>query len=107
MLENLLKDLTAALNANTAALQAKATDPVAAPVPVTEPVKAEPAAGNTTAGTPVLAYDKDIKPLALALAKKNRVALTEIWTKFGVKVGTELKPEQFAAALADIQAASK
>jgi len=64
-----------------------------APVTATEHQKAAPA------GT--LSYDKDIKGWALAIAKKDRAKLTGpegVWTKLGVKVGTELKPEQWAEA---------
>jgi len=86
--------------------------PAAAPAaPAKEAPKPEPKAPEQTTSAPAtttaLNYEKDIKPIALALAKKSREKLTEIWGKLGVKVGTELKPEQFAQAKALIEEASK
>lgn len=66
----------------------------------------KPAATPPASTGKALNYDTDIKPVALELAKKNRPALTAIWAEFKVKVGSELKPEQFEAALAAINKAS-
>lgn len=55
----------------------------------------------------VLTYEADVKPIALALAKADRAKLSAIWAKLGVKVGSELKPEQLADARRMILEASK
>ena len=68
----------------------KKEKPEAAPAPAPEPVKA-------------LDYDVDIKPAATKLAAKDRDALVGILTSFGVKRGTELKPEQFAEFLGTVK----
>lgn len=102
-----------ALEANTAALLAfggaKGTDsPAPKPAAAKQPEAPKPAAQSPTPqATSDLSYEKDIKPIALALAKKSREALTKIWGALNVKVGTELKPEQFAEAKRLIEDASK
>lgn len=74
-----------------------ATQPTRAPA--TQPTRAKPAAES--AG---IDYVKDVKPKALELANSNRPALLAIYKKFGVSVGTELKPNQYADALRMIEA---
>lgn len=106
MLETRIAELIAALDRNTAAHSGKPA--VAAPKVQPAPAaKEEKPAATTNAEGKALDYEKDIKALALALAKKNRPGLTAIWTELGVKVGSELKPEQLARALALITEASK
>lgn len=80
--------------------------PKAAPQPKAEE---KPAAPATTTPPPAteIAYDRDIKPIALALAKKDRNKLLAIYKELGVNVGTEIKPEQFVKAKELIEAASK
>lgn len=75
--------------------------------PVAPPKQAAKPAEKPAAPSGPLSYDKDIKPIALALAKKNREALTRIWGELGVKIGTELKPEQLPEAKRLIEEASK
>jgi len=110
MLEEAIKENTSVLRELLAKLShvggavAPQAPKAAPPAPKAEEKPAAtppaPATGKT------LNYDTDIKPVALALAKKNRPALTAIWAEFKVKVGSELKPEQFEAALAAINKAS-
>jgi hypothetical protein len=84
------------LGGSTSAPAAKAPDaPAAAP----KAAEKAPETGTT------LTYEKDIKPIALALAKSNRQALLDIYKKLNVTVGTEIKPEQFADAKKLIDAA--
>lgn len=114
MLEEAIKENTAVLRELLARLSSGAALATAAPAPAAKAAE-KPAADPKPAVQPQpapatatkLNYETDIKPVALALAKSNRPALTAIWVEFGVKVGSELKPEQFEAALAKIQAASK
>ena len=63
----------------------------------------EPAAPAVKSGK--LDYNKDVRPQALKLAKTNEAALRKIYADFGVNVGTELKPEQWAGALKAINEA--
>lgn len=92
MLEEAIKENTATMKQLIAALQAGAravTDkPAAAP-------KAEPKA-PPTASSAALDYEKDVKPLALRVAKeKGREALVKILEGFKVTQANLLKPEQF------------
>jgi hypothetical protein len=123
--------LIAALNANTAALQAhqaiahaKATQ-TPAPAGKTDTTGAN--AGKTTVGaaggtatnkasgtqpqqqpqSTALNYMKDVQPAALKLvnAEGGRPKMVEILTKYSVKLGSELKPDQLPSFLADVKAA--
>lgn len=107
MLEEAIKENTSVLRELLARLSNIGTAaPAASDKPAAPKAQEKPAAATTT-GDKVLNYDADIKPMALALAKKDRTALTKIWEEMKVKVGSELKPEQYAEALAKITAASK
>lgn len=100
MIEKLLQDLTAALNANTAALTGKvATAPAAAAkAPVPSPVKAE----TKAEGAKALTYD-DVKTPFMQLVKKDRaLALKTIAPLGSLK---EAKPEDFGTILAAINKA--
>lgn len=109
-----------ALEANTAAIlsslgktfapsdparPAQTSEVKPAPQPKAEEKPAAPAA--PAPATTEIAYDRDIKPIALALAKKDRNKLLAIYKELGVNVGTEIKPEQFAKAKQMIEEASK
>ena len=75
----------------------------AKPAPATPPAK--PATPPSTPAA--LNYMKDVQPTALKLvgAEGGRAKMVEILTKYGVKLGAELKPEQLAGFLADVKAA--
>jgi hypothetical protein len=70
-------------------------------------VKAANAAKTEAAPTAVaLDYEKDVKPLALQLAKaKGRDALIKVLGEFGLAQANQAKPEQFAAIVAKINEA--
>ena len=110
-IEAALAALTAAVEANTAALKgAKAAAPVDSPkqdkpvdspkaaAPVDSPKQDKPAAGAQD-------YDS-VKVPFLKLVKTNRDKALGILKEFGVESLKEAKPEQFGAILAKIQAAS-
>lgn len=50
-------------------------------------------------------YDRDLKPRIIELTRKDRDAAVALLGKFGAKTGKDLKPEQYADALAQLQAA--
>lgn len=83
-----VRDLTAALLARVAAKAIP--EPVvieqieAAPAPADDPVPA------------AITYDGNVKPIALALAKKDRAKLVEALTMFGCAKATELKATEYA-----------
>lgn len=113
-LETLIQGLIVALDKNTAALigggsgkPVVGADQVVKPLAKDVEAKPAPKAEAPAAQPAAIDYEKDLKPLALALAKKDRAKLTAIWAELGVRVGTELKPEQFAQAKQLIEAASK
>lgn len=82
----------------------QANRPATLPNAAAKPAAAKPAAAAGNG----LTYEKDVKPLALALSKTQPGydALRTIWAGLGVTVGTELKPEQFSDAIAQIKQAS-
>jgi len=91
-LESIIEANTAAIIALTVAITAQSTAGVAgAALPTAKPaVPAKPATGGA------LDYEKDVKPLALRVAKdKKREGLVEILTQFGVAQANLLKPEQY------------
>lgn len=99
MLEEAIKENTTVLRALLAALTSGAS--LAAGVPAKAPAK-DTAASKTPADaakpqtSAALDYEKDVKPLALRVAKeKNRDALVAILATFGVAQANLLKPEQF------------
>src|SRR5438105_1631072 len=57
---------------------------------------------TTTDSSTPLTYEKDIKPLALQLARdpKLRPKLAAIYRAFRVQIGSELREDQLAEALA-------
>lgn len=89
----LMRELIAAWKPQTGAKAA--TPPKAADKPT------PPAATGAA-----LDYDKDVKPIALALAKQDVEKLRTILTKYGISKASEAKPEQYAALVKDIEAAS-
>lgn len=93
MLEEAIKENTATLKQLIAALQAGA----AAAVPARAAAAPKPAADKpATSSSAALDYEKDVKPLALRVAKdKGREALVEILKGFKVAQANLLKPEQF------------
>lgn len=100
-LEDQLAALTAALNANTAALLGKSA-PAAAPTAA--PAAAKPKAPAAEKGA--LTYD-DIKVPFLALCKaKGADVGRELCKKFGHENLKTVKPEQFPEVLKEIQAQS-
>ena len=116
-LEEALAANTAALVANTAALQGAAGAPAKAPkkaaAPPAESVAATPplAAVVAPAAAPVAATGPgpSFKDLADALVelvtKKDRAAGVAVLAKYGASKLPVVKPEHFAAFLADAQAA--
>lgn len=100
MLETVMQDLIAALNANTAALKGGAATTAAAPA---APKTAKPAA---PAGNGSLSYD-DIKVPFLALCRSHGAeAGRELCKKFGHENLKTVKPEQFADVLKAIKEAA-
>lgn len=104
-LEQALAEHTTALKENTAALlasiNAKAGATVAAAAKAATPPAAPAAAAAAPAAPPAatasLDYEKDVKPLALRVAKdKGREKLIEILGTFGVAQANLLKSEQWA-----------
>lgn len=94
-----LRDLTIALAANHKPAKATDTPPAAAPAAQAAP-KAPAATGAA------LDYEKDVKPLALRVAKeKKREGLVAILDKFKVAQANMLKPEQWAEFIAACNAA--
>lgn len=96
MLEKLIAENTEAMKALTIALAAHHVPLQAgAAAPSAEPAKT-PAKTEVKATGGALDYEKDVKPLALRVAKeKKREGLVEILTKFGVAQANLLKPEQY------------
>jgi len=103
-LEDAIKSNTAAIEKLTAAmgghlgkvgLQSAVTPPIAR--------QAQKAAQQ---GAGSVGYD-DVKKVALEVLKKGKPALEAVWKTLGVAKGPELKPEQYAAALAALKAALK
>lgn len=100
MIEKLLQDLTAALNANTAALLGKAAPAAPKPADAKAPAKTE--ATKQDGAKTALTYD-DVKGPFLQLVKKDReLALKTIAPLPSLK---EAKPEQFPDLLAKINKA--
>lgn len=91
--------------------KAKAEKPAASAAPTEAPSvqSGETAAGiatATTASPSELSFDADLKPVILKLiASKGNAAAVDVLAKFGVAKATQLKPEQFADALAAFKAA--
>lgn len=80
-----------------------ATEPVAAPAPKAE--ASAPAAAPTPApAAPTVSYEA-VGVAIQSLVAKNRAKAVEILASFGAKKGPELKPEQYADALAKFTAA--
>lgn len=109
-LEAAIAQLTAAVEANTAALGGTATKPAAAKKGAAAAAAAQPAATPAAAAAP--ANGPDVKACAQALMalaqSKGRDAAVAVLAPFGVPKVTDLKPEQFAAfsmAVAAAQAA--
>lgn len=107
-LEKALAENTEALRALTIALASshiptKAGAAPAAPITGAEAKtnlaagkEAAAAAANKGAGTATLDYEKDVKPLALRVAKeKGREKLIGVLKEFGVEQANVLKPEQW------------
>lgn len=63
----------------------------------------EASPGDAPQAEPVT-YDQ-VKPLILQLVRVDRAKAVDILGGFGVKVGTDLKPEQYADAKAQLEAA--
>lgn len=99
MLETKIDELIKALNANTAALTGvKATD---------KPAKAVKTEDTAPDAPKALTYD-DVKTPFLAFVKdKGREAGVALLAKFGAAKLPDVKPEQFADALAAINEAAK
>lgn len=103
-LEKALEANTAALLALTAALSANAAISKAAapasPAATTTPPAAAPAAAKP-APSAALDYEKDVKPLALRVAKeKTRDGLLAVLGQFNIAQANLLKPEQYGAFIA-------
>lgn len=100
---------TATVTAKVEAPKSKAEKPAnTQPAPAT----ATPAPTASAPAEPVaesrseLTFDADLKPVILKLiAAKGNTAAVEVLAKFGVAKATQLKPEQFADALAAFKAA--
>lgn len=100
MLEAKIDILTAAILALTAAMQGGKPAQAAPQQPAKD--KTPPAAPSGAA----LDYEKDVKPLALRVAKeKNREALVAILGTFKVAQANLLKPEQFGPFITACNAA--
>ena len=98
---------TEALNKLTAALQAKGYD---APSEKPAPEKSAPSkAAAPKADKPAPAADKpatleDVVKAAVQLGSKDRNLLVELNKKYNVAKATQIKPEQYAAFIAECQA---
>jgi hypothetical protein len=64
---------------------------------------AAPKAAKTEA--PAVDFKKDVAPLILQLADKNRDKAKEVLATFGAAKGSELKAEQYAEAITALKAA--
>lgn len=98
MLEEAIKENTATMKQLIAALTAGAIAAVPGkPAPKAADKPPAPAAqGQGAAAGSALDYEKDVKPLALRVAKeKGREKLVEILGVFKVAQANLLKPEQF------------
>jgi hypothetical protein len=78
--------------------------------PEKAPAPVKPAAPKPQApATGPLSWEKDVKPLALALVKRSppagREALTKIYNDFGVKLGGEVPAEKQAELKRQIEEA--
>ena len=109
MIEKLIQENTEALKALTEAIKAmgdkpaKKEKPAPAPAPVAEAPKPAPApVAEAPKGIP---YEEVKAGLFDLVGTHGQAAGIEILTKFGVKKGTELKPEQYASVMAAIAAA--
>jgi len=93
-----LKENTEAIRALTAALIASGAIPADVTVNVTPAIPVHPpkAEAAIAAALSPLDYERDVKPVGLKLAAKNKQQLTNLLQEFGVTKGTELKPGQFA-----------
>ena len=127
-IEAKIEALTAAVTALTAALTARAAPtvaaapapvavapaPVAAPVPVAPPVVAMPAPPTFTApppAAPAAAPFSDAKGLMdyvmsayKALGPQKGAQIQQVLTGLGVSTINEVKPEQYAALFAGVEA---
>lgn len=72
--------------------------------PKAEAKAPEPKPEPETPATPAVEY-KQVSDAITRLAAQNRAAAVEILASFGVKRGPDLKTEQYADALAKLQAA--
>lgn len=96
------------INTNLKTLIAVLSAGAALPAPVA--AKPAPAAdkAKTATTTTALDYEKDVKPLALKVAKeKGRNALIAINAEFNVAQANLLKPEQFSGFIAACNTALK
>jgi hypothetical protein len=94
-----IRSNTLALRAlTTALLSHRPGEPVAASV-IIEQIEAAPAPAEEPEPA-AITYDGDVKPIALALAKKDRAKLVETLTMFGCAKATELKATEYAEFIA-------
>ena len=86
--------------------QGEAPAPTAAAPAASAPTaEAAPAAApSQSADAPAITYDQ-LKPKIVALAKRDRAAAEQLLARFGAKVGTDLKPEQYSDVLAAFEEA--
>jgi len=68
--------------------------------PAARPPAPPPAAETTT---PALDYDTEVGPAIAAAVVTNRAEVVEVLTRFGAKTGKQLKPEQYAEFLEQLQ----
>lgn len=85
-------------------------EPVSKPAPaVTLKTEAKapppPAPAPAPATKAQVSYDTDVGPKIAKLVTRNKPAAVEILAKYGVKRGPELKADQLAGVLADVEAA--
>lgn len=82
-----------------------AADKPKADKPAPETKKAEEKKAPVVDDVKQLDYDKDVAPALTGYMKANgRQAGIDLMAKFGAKKGSEIKPEDYAAVLADINA---
>ena len=93
-----IRENTKAVQALTAALLARVSARTLEPV-VIEQIEAAPAPAEDPEPAEIT-YDGDVKPIALALAKKDRAKLVETLTMFGCAKATELKATEYAEFIA-------
>lgn len=108
MLEQVIAENTAVMKELVELLRSGAAIP---PPSIEEPKKAKKAAKPmgeapppSTKDTPAVEY-KQVADAITLLVSRDRPKAVEILSGFGVKKGPELKPEQYADVLAQIQAA--